>query len=169
MVLLLSMIFIVFSLPVFSHGSLWHKFLLWLHTAVDYWYAVAILLRLVRRLVRLMDRSVYLDAMGISRWRMGQGESKPFLVLHDEDFVPRLNKQPLLADVLTLLGLDLALCQFDTAPIKGCQVVWDMRTHKTRPRTAWVNSEPLPVLLTADVAHKRALWQQICAYLDKPQ
>jgi DNA polymerase III psi subunit len=133
-----------------------------LHHNLYYWYAVVLFFFVGI----VMDKSAYLDAMGITRWRSGHDEPKPFLVLHDEDFVPIFNKQPLLAEVLFLLNVKPEECQFDTELVKGCQLVWDMRSQKTRPRTAWINSEPFAALLTPEASHKRALWQQICAYLD---
>ncbi|MBB1270016.1 DNA polymerase III subunit psi [Shewanella sp. SR44-3] len=114
-----------------------------------------------------MDKKVFLDAMGISRWHFGAEEVKPFMVLCDGEFESYPEKQPLIAEVLCLLGLKLSQCQFGAMPIKGVQVVWDLRHTKTRPRTAWINSEPLLALLSSDGSLKRVLWQQICQHLNQ--
>jgi DNA polymerase III psi subunit len=116
-----------------------------------------------------MDKTVFLDAMGISRWHFGAQEVKPYMVLWDDELEYPPEKQPLISQVLALLGVELEQCQFDSFPIKGVQVVWDMRQTKTRPRTAWVNSEPLDNLLSNDASHKRSLWQQICQHLNQPK
>jgi DNA polymerase III psi subunit len=116
-----------------------------------------------------MDKTVFLDAMGISRWRFGAEEVKPYMVLWDDELDYYPENQPLVAQVLALLGVELTQCQFDSMSVKGVQVVWDMRQTKTRPRTAWVNSEPLKTLLSNDGSHKRSLWQQIYQHLNQPK
>ena len=109
-----------------------------------------------------MNKSAYLDAMKITRWRVADHTVKPYQVLHDEE----LTDTSLLTAILAVLGVDLHACAFDCKPIKGSQVIWDMRQHKTRPRVAWVESVPLSHL-GASALDKRQLWQQISAHLDK--
>ncbi|WP_137222726.1 hypothetical protein [Shewanella sp. MEBiC00475] len=111
-----------------------------------------------------MDKSVFLDAMNITRWRCADKPLKPYLVLHDID--ADLSDQTLISDVLGLLNVDIDQCEFDCEMIKGPQVVWDMRKVKTRPRVAWVVSAPVSDLLIHP-DEKRQLWQQIILHINK--
>ena len=111
-----------------------------------------------------MDKSAFLDAMNITRWRSADKPLKPYLVLHDLD--ADLSEQQFIADVLGLLKVDIEQCEFDCEMIKGPQVVWDMRKVKVRPRVAWIVSTPL-VELHSNAVEKRQLWQQISLHIDK--
>ncbi|WP_285164572.1 hypothetical protein [Shewanella goraebulensis] len=111
-----------------------------------------------------MEKSAYLDAMGVTRWRSADAKGKPYLIIHDSD--SDISQNQLVLAVLGLLDIDVADCDFDTEMVKGMQVVWDMRKLRVRPRVAWLVSTPLTAL---EVSHqaKRELWQQICQHNDK--
>lgn len=111
-----------------------------------------------------MDKSAFLDAMNITRWRCADKPLKPYLVLHDLD--ADLSDKTLISDVLGLLNIDIDQCEFDCEMIKGPQVVWDMRKVKTRPRVAWVVSAPVSDLLIHP-DEKRQLWLQIIQHINK--
>lgn len=106
-----------------------------------------------------MNKLAYLTAMNVTTWRVRDTKVKPYLVIWDENGeLPEA--EPLIDAVLTLIDVKRDECDFDCEPHKGKQIVWDLRRHKVRPRTAWLVSEPLGALL-ADSGAKRALWTQI--------
>ncbi|MGL4898505.1 MAG: hypothetical protein ACRC4U_00410 [Shewanella sp.] len=106
-----------------------------------------------------MNKSASLDAMGITSWRVRDSKSCAYQVIWDEGGeLP--NAEPLIDSVLGLIGVTRDQCEFTCEPRRGKQIVWDLRRHKVRPRTAWLVSEPLASLLGSSAA-KRALWQQI--------
>lgn len=111
-----------------------------------------------------MDKSAYLDAMGVSRWRSADAKGKPYLIIQDSD--TDISQHAIVLEILGLLSVDLNDCEFDTEMVKGMQVVWDMRKLKVRPRVAWLVSAPLAALETGHQA-KRELWQQIYQHLAK--
>ena len=113
-----------------------------------------------------MEKSAFLDAMNITRWRSADKPGKPFLVLHDID--ADLSAQPFIEQVLGLVNVSLDQCDFDCETHRGPQVVWDMRKTKRRPRVAWLVTAPLnDVMQNGD--EKRQLWQQICQLLNTRQ
>ena len=114
-----------------------------------------------------MDDSTYLTALGVTQWRLRDTKVRPFQVICDDESELKL-AQPLIDTVLMLMGVPLDECEFTTEPNKAKQIVWDLRRHKVRPRTAWLVSEPVIGLLTGSDG-KRALWQQISQWLDKQQ
>lgn len=109
-----------------------------------------------------MNKSAFLDAMKITRWRVADNTVKPYLVLHDGD-IPDTS---LVTSILDLLGVGIHACRFSNKPIRGVEVVWDMRAHKTRPRVAWVSSSSLSDLQSSS-QEKRQLWRQIIDHLEK--
>ena len=112
----------------------------------------------------MMDKTAYLDAMNITRWRSADKPGKPYLVLHDVD--ADLSEQGFIQQVLAQLDVLPEQCDFDCELHKGPQVVWDMRKVKMRPRVGWLVSSPLSeVIQSAD--EKRQLWQQICQHRNK--
>jgi DNA polymerase III psi subunit len=109
-----------------------------------------------------MNKLAYLDVMGVSRWKLRDCSEKPYVITLDEDDL-QAAAQPFVNSVLTLLGVTPEQCDFRNQPLKDKAVVWDLRRVKSRPRVAWLSSEPLAVLMGSSEA-KRALWQQICAW-----
>jgi DNA polymerase III psi subunit len=106
-----------------------------------------------------MNKSAYLTAMNVTTWRVRDTKVKPYLVIWDENGeLPEA--EPLIDAVLKLIDVKREECDFDSEPHTGKQIVWDLRRHKVRPRTAWLLSEPLADLLVGWQA-KSALWQQI--------
>ncbi|EGM71151.1 DNA polymerase III subunit psi [Shewanella sp. HN-41] len=106
-----------------------------------------------------MNKSAYLEAMAITSWQVRDTQVKPYQVIWDRDGeLPQAD--PLIDTVLRLIDVAREECDFDCEPRKGKQIVWDLRRHKVRPRTAWLVSEPLAALL-CDSEAKRALWAQI--------
>ncbi|GIU09269.1 DNA polymerase III subunit psi [Shewanella morhuae] len=106
-----------------------------------------------------MNKSAYLAAMNVTTWRVRDTKVKPYLVILDENG-ELAEAEPLIDMVLKLIDVKREECDFDSEPHTGKQIVWDLRRHKVRPRTAWLVSEPLVDLLTGFEA-KSALWQQI--------
>lgn len=113
-----------------------------------------------------MDKSAYLDAMEISRWQLTTTASqKPgFLILHDDD--DTLPPTEFIAEILSLMQLADIDYQLTEKPVKGSNIVWDMRSRKTRPRIAWIESQPMKQLFQGSEG-KKQLWQQICDFLEK--
>ena len=112
-----------------------------------------------------MNKSAYLEAMAITSWRIRDTKVKPYQVIWDADgALPQA--QTLIEQVLELIGVTLDECDFDCQIHKGKQIIWDLRRHKVRPRTAWLVSEPLASLLVGSEA-KRALWSQICQWREQ--
>ncbi|WP_394130461.1 hypothetical protein [Shewanella maritima] len=108
-----------------------------------------------------MDKTAYLDAMNITRWRSADKPGKPYMVLHDLD--ADMHEHDFINRVLCLMGVDPQQCDFDCTLVSGPQVVWDMRKVKMRPRVAWVVTSPLVDILQS-AESKRDLWQQIVSY-----
>ncbi|NKF49560.1 DNA polymerase III subunit psi [Shewanella sp. WXL01] len=106
-----------------------------------------------------MEKSAYLDAMNITRWRGADKPGKPYLVIHDLD--ADMSEHPFLNHILSLIGVTPELCDFDCQHVSGPQVVWDMRKVAMRPRVAWLVSKPLQDVI-ASPEQKRLLWKQIC-------
>ncbi|MGL5359830.1 MAG: DNA polymerase III subunit psi [Shewanella sp.] len=106
-----------------------------------------------------MNKSAYLEAMGITSWRVRDTQSGAYQVIWDEGG-EQPQADPLIDTVLGLLGVSREQCEFRCEPLRGKPILWDLRRHKVRPRTAWLVSEPLGSLLDSSAA-KRALWQQI--------
>ena len=111
-----------------------------------------------------MDKSAYLDAMEISRWQLATiASSKPeFLILHDDDDTPPSSE--FIEDILSLMQLSGLEYRLAEKPVKGSEVIWDMRSRKTRPHISWIESQPMKQLLQ-NGKNKKQLWQQICDYL----
>ncbi|MGI2258730.1 DNA polymerase III subunit psi [Shewanella sp. GXUN23E] len=105
-----------------------------------------------------MKQQDYLDAMGISRWRVRSGEPRCLLLCDD----PRLvTGHPLVAAVLRVMGLDIDKCHVADQLQAGDRVIWDMRLMNRPHKPGILYSSPLPKLLVGSEG-KRALWQQIC-------
>ena len=111
-----------------------------------------------------MDKSAYLDAMEISRWQLASAASqKPeYLILHDDDDTPP--SPQFVAEILSLMQLSDIEYHLAEKPIKGANVIWDMRSRKTRPHIAWIESKPMKQLFIGSEG-KKQLWQQICEFL----
>ncbi len=112
-----------------------------------------------------MDKTAYLDAMEISRWQLAsRARRKPeYLILHDDDDTPP--SPQFVAEILSLMRLSDIEYHLAEKPVKDCDVIWDMRGRKTRPRTAWIESQPMRRLFQGSEG-KKQLWQQICDYLE---
>ncbi|WP_144213128.1 hypothetical protein [Shewanella donghaensis] len=111
-----------------------------------------------------MEKSAFLDAMGVTRWRSADTQGKPYLIIHDDDV--DISQHGLVKSVLALLNIDQSQCEFDTEMVKGMQVVWDMRKLRVRPRVAWIITDPISALEQGHQG-KKELWQQICLHIDK--
>ncbi|RJY07507.1 hypothetical protein D5R81_15700 [Parashewanella spongiae] len=104
--------------------------------------------------------------MGIQQWVPAQEvNSQPrYLILHDDDDMPV--SEQFIHHILSLLNHSELSFSFSEKPIKGAEIVWDMRSRKTRPHQAWIESEPMSKLLS-NGEYKKQLWHQICLYLEK--
>ncbi|RYV00514.1 hypothetical protein SOPP22_17000 [Shewanella sp. OPT22] len=111
-----------------------------------------------------MEKNAYLDAMEISRWQLATSASQQpeFLILHDDDDTPP--SAEFIEQILSLMELSDIEYHLTEKPLKGAKVVWDMRSRKTRPHIAWIESQPMKQLLNGS-SGKRQLWQQICDHL----
>ncbi|MDO6619835.1 hypothetical protein [Shewanella sp. 6_MG-2023] len=111
-----------------------------------------------------MEKSAFLDAMGVTRWRSADSQGKPYLIIHDDG--DDISQHSLVKSVLSLLHIDESQCEFDTEMVKGMQVIWDLRKMRVRPRVAWIITDPIEALLQGHQG-KRDLWQQLGLQLDK--
>ncbi|MGL5046618.1 MAG: DNA polymerase III subunit psi [Shewanella sp.] len=112
-----------------------------------------------------MNKSAYLTAMNVTTWRVRDTKVKPYLIILDEQGeLPEA--EPLIDAVLKLIDIKREECDFDYEAHTGKQIIWDLRRHKVRPRTAWLVSEPLAILVGSWQA-KSALWQQIYQWRDQ--
>ena len=111
-----------------------------------------------------MDKTAYLDAMEISRWQLATSASHhpECLILHDDDDTPP--SAEFIEQILSLMELSDIEYHLSEKPIKGANVIWDMRSRKTRPHIALIESQPMRQLLSSG-SGKKQLWQQICDYL----
>ncbi|WP_258955872.1 hypothetical protein [Shewanella woodyi] len=114
-----------------------------------------------------MEKSAYLDAMGISRWSQGGGAVDSYTILLDS-LSPELEKHPIITTVLSLIDCPFTHCTFSSSFTKGANVVWDMRRVKLPKSNAVLTSAPLSELeKTAE--SKRDLWNMILAHQEKSQ
>ncbi|WP_076416783.1 DNA polymerase III subunit psi [Shewanella sp. UCD-KL12] len=111
-----------------------------------------------------MDKSSYLDAIGITRWvRAGKAVSSHIVLVDKMDSELAVN--PLITAVLASAACQLPQCTFsDTLP-SNAHVFWDMRRLKLPRVDARLSSPPVNQLATNTDA-KRKLWGEISSYLD---
>lgn len=106
--------------------------------------------------------------MAITQWQLASKASiqAAYFILHDDDDMSPTSE--LVSQVVTLLNIDPKQIQFAEQPVKGAEIIWDMRQRKSRPHHAWIESVPMQQLIT-NSEHKRSLWQQICQFNNKKQ
>lgn len=104
-----------------------------------------------------MNRQTYLDAMGISRWRSRDAAPQPVVLCDDPT---SLAGEPLVNEVLHLLGITAEQCRFANRVAAHEQVIWDLRLMNRPHKPGILYSAPLPQLRSGSEA-KRALWQQV--------
>jgi len=108
-----------------------------------------------------VEKSAYLDAMGISRWSQGSEVKQAYVILVDKVSL-ELETHPIISTVLSLIECPFTHCTFTTASPKGSEVIWDMRRVKVPRANATLTSAPLSELeKVAD--NKRELWNMIVA------
>ena len=109
-----------------------------------------------------MEKSAYLDAMGISKWIQKGGAKQAYVILVDK-VTPELETHPIISRVLSLIDCPFTHCTFTSSFIKGTDVIWDMRRMKVPKSNAVLISPPLNEL-EKTAASKRELWDQIVTH-----
>jgi DNA polymerase III psi subunit len=108
-----------------------------------------------------VEKSAYLDAMGIIRWSQEREGQQNYIILVDQ-VSSELENHPIIATVLDLIDCPFTLCTFTSSFVKGADVIWDMRRMKVPKSNAVLTSVPLNEL-EKTVESKRELWSQIVA------
>jgi len=108
-----------------------------------------------------VEKSAYLDAMGISRWSQGTEVKQAYVILVDKVYQD-LEAHPIISTVLSLIECPFTHCRFTTSLAKGTEVIWDMRRIKLPRSNATLTSAPLNELEKV-AQSKRELWDMIVA------
>jgi len=108
-----------------------------------------------------VEKSAYLDAMGISRWSQGSEVEQDYVILVDK-VSQELETHPIISTVLSLIECPYTHCTFTTSSPKGSVVIWDMRRVKLPRSNARLTSAPLSELEKV-AENKRELWNMIVA------
>ena len=106
-----------------------------------------------------VEKSAYLDAMGIIRWSQERGAKQSYTILVDQ-VTSELESHSIITTVLSLIDCPFTHCTFTSSFVKGTNVVWDMRRMKIPKSNAVLASSPLKIL-EETVESKRELWSQI--------
>jgi len=108
-----------------------------------------------------VEKSAYLDAMGISRWSQGTEVEQSYVILVDK-VSQELESHPIISTVLSLIECPYTHCKFTSSSPEGSEVIWDMRRVKLPRSNAKLTSAPLSELEKV-VENKRELWNMIVA------
>ena len=108
---------------------------------------------------RIVEKSAYLDAMGITRWSQEKEAKQSYIILVDQ-VTSELESHPIITTVLSLVDCPFTHCTFTSSFVKGADVIWDMRRMKLPKSNAVLTSAPLNEL-EKTVESKRELWNQI--------
>lgn len=100
---------------------------------------------------------MYLDAMGITTW-VKRDTRTHHVVLTDDILAPL--KSELVAEVLSLVGYQVADCRFVKKALSTDNIIWDMRLVNRPHKPGILYSLPL-AKLQQDHTAKSALWQQL--------
>ncbi len=107
-----------------------------------------------------MDKSAYLDAMGITRW-VEQSELPDSCIILVDKQVQGYVTHPIIQTVLRLFNIEPKQVSFSHSLSKSQSIFWDMRSLKL-PKVACVISSVTIVQLEQDAKAKQALWALIC-------
>ncbi|MCG9697429.1 DNA polymerase III subunit psi [Shewanella sp. Isolate11] len=107
-----------------------------------------------------MDKTAYLDAMGISRWVQQSELPDTCIILVDKQAVQDA-EHPIIKAVLGLFNLDSKQVVFSVSVAKSQTIFWDMRSAKLPKITCAISSASI-VQLEQQAQAKQALWQSIC-------
>ncbi|NRD72558.1 hypothetical protein HQQ94_04730 [Shewanella sp. VB17] len=108
-----------------------------------------------------MEKSAYLDAMGITRWSLGSEEKQEYFILVDK-VSAGLDNNTIIATALSLIDCPFIHCTFTSSLERGADIIWDMRRIKLPKSNAVLSSAPASELETS-VENKRELWNMIIA------
>lgn len=108
-----------------------------------------------------MEKSAYLDAMGITRWSKGGCGEPEYAILVDK-VSSEFDNHTIIATVLSLIDCPFVHCKFVSSMVTGEDVIWDMRRIKLPKSNAVLVSAPVSELASS-VANKRELWNMIIA------
>ena len=108
---------------------------------------------------RIVEKSAYLDAMGITRWSQEKEAKQSYIILVDQ-VSSELESHPIITTVLSLVDCPFTHCTFTSSFVKSADVIWDMRRMKLPKSNAVLTSAPLNEL-EKTVESKRELWNQI--------
>jgi len=106
-----------------------------------------------------VEKSAYLDAMGITRWSESINVQQSYIILMDKVEDGALF-HPILTRVLQLIACPVERCTITSVISKNANVIWDLRRVKIPKVIASLSSAPLSVLEQGS-DKKRQLWQQI--------
>lgn len=112
-----------------------------------------------------MDKSAYLDAMGITRWIGADKVVGSYTILVDK-FDANLEVHPLIGAVLASAVCLPTHCSIsDSVSGTNTQVLWDMRRLKRPSVDSKFSSSPIAQLANS-ADDKRKLWHEISCYID---
>ncbi len=107
-----------------------------------------------------MDKSAYLDAMGITRWVEQSEQTDSCIILIDKQAKGDAS-HPIIKVVLSLFNIEPKQISFSHSLSKSQSIFWDMRSLKL-PKVDCVISSGSIVQLEQDTKAKQALWALIC-------
>ncbi|WP_299786716.1 DNA polymerase III subunit psi [uncultured Shewanella sp.] len=108
-----------------------------------------------------MEKSAYLDAMGITRWNQKGSGVQAYVILVDK-VSEELESHPIIMTVLSLVECPFTHCSFKISPDQASKVIWDMRRVKIPRANPILSSPPLNELEQLSKS-KRELWNMIVA------
>ncbi|QFU24039.1 hypothetical protein FM038_019035 [Shewanella eurypsychrophilus] len=112
-----------------------------------------------------MDKSAYLDAMGITRWIGADKVVSAYTILVDK-FDANLEVHPLIGAVLASADCLPTHCSIsDSVSGSNTQVLWDMRRLKRPSVDSKFSSSPIAQLANS-ADDKRKLWHELSCYID---
>ncbi len=103
-----------------------------------------------------MEKSAYLDAMGITRWKKAIPQTDMVTILVNPLRIKDVDS-PIISTVLSLLGVDLAVCRFAVRAESGAKVIWDMRGKQAVTNDNTLVSAPINEI-EANAEAKKTLW-----------
>ena len=112
-----------------------------------------------------MEKSAYLDAMGITRWKKAVPQADIMTILVNPLRLKEVDS-PLFTTVLSFIGVDIEHCRFAARAEPAAKVIWDMRGKQAVESDDRLISAPINELET-NVEAKKALWANMQAYMLK--
>ncbi|MGS0677120.1 hypothetical protein [Shewanella sp. 0m-4] len=111
----------------------------------------------------MMEKSAYLDAMSITRWKKAIPQTDIAIVLVNPLRIKDVDS-PIICTVLGLLGVNMDHCRFAVRAEPGAKVIWDMRGKQTVVNDSTLFSAPINELENNPEA-KKTLWLNIQSFM----